>query len=143
MAEGDSARKILIMKLKDAGQKSRMQFASTSTVTKAKVFLAKYSMAGVAGASNQDSLTCAEVELVEGANVDKKLLIAARDSVTAEILRFVIPAYLVSEDLVLVMGPGGERLDNATGQGICDDWKTANTLTNDLIFLSGTPVQRP
>jgi len=144
MADGAVQDTKLVLKLQDEGtQKGKMQFGASSTITLAKAFLLKYSKAGITGANKIETLECAGVDVTAGANVDKKILITARDSVTAEVIRFSIPAYLEGVDLVLVPGVKGSRLDEATGQTICDDWKTANALANDLIFLNGTPVMRP
>jgi hypothetical protein len=147
MADGDVKKEHLFMKLGDVGtQKTKMQFGEDSTVTLAKAFLVKYCDAKVLGASIGQELECAIVTpegFDEGSsNVDKKLTIIAKDSVTADIIRFQIPSYFVSEDLVLVPGAKGERLNSATGQAICDAWKTANALPNPLVYLSGTPTQR-
>jgi hypothetical protein len=145
MADGDVQDTLLILKIQDTGnQKSRATFGADSTVTLAKAFMAKYSSAKITGAGSTDRLECAAVEPenFDESDTDDKLLITARDTVTGELVKFVISSYFESENLVLESGPEGKRLNSATGTTICADWKTANALDNALAFLSGTPVRR-
>jgi hypothetical protein len=144
MADGDVVKTNLLMHLKDAGgQHSRMAFGEDSTVTLAKAFLASYTKNAIVGASNVSELVCAEVagggaEDKED-NVDRKLIITAKDGVAGGKIRFVVSGWTGVET---APGEKGERVTAEDGATICAAWKTANALPNALIFLRGTPVQR-
>lgn len=143
MADGDIRSEHLLMHLSDeGGQKSKMQFSADSTVTLAKAFLATYCDALIPGASQIQDLACATVAAGDDPNVDRKLIVVAKDAITGARIRFVVSSYKEGEDLVFVATSKGDRLDPATGAAVCAAWKTANALPNALTFLSGTPVQR-
>jgi hypothetical protein len=138
--DGDLVKTSLLMHLQDiGGQHSKASFGADSTVTLAKAFLNTYSDAGIVGASNVDELVCAGVAPVAASNVDEKVRIIAKDSVTGDKIRFVVSAH---KGLTMVHGEKGERVDPTSGAAICAAWKTANALPNALVFLRGTPTQK-
>lgn len=145
MADGDSVKvEHTVLLQSDGVSKTRMTFGSAATVAKIKTFLAAYSGAAVIGVNKNDKLACAPVAAIAEALVDDKLIVTYKDSVTLEIGRFVIPAYgLGSVTLVFDDSKEGKRLSKTSGDAAVLAWKTANTMANDLIFLSGTPIRTP
>lgn len=146
MADGTVTKTSLIVKLKDAGlQHGKMIFVGPApTVTLAKAFMLTRCDSSIIGASQVDELECATVAGsgdVDTDQVDRKLIVHFKNMTTNKYGHFVIPSYLVAEG-DLVPGERGQRLTKTAGDLLITAWKTANVITDTLVFTRGVPIQR-
>jgi hypothetical protein len=122
------------------GQTSRMTIDSdTATGANVKSFLDTYSLAGFQKLSKITTVAMTPTAAQVGANVDKKVRITYRDNTTHERGFFVVPAY---KGLTMKATDKGDRVDETSGQAICNMYKTKMGLPHAITFIRGTPTQR-
>ena len=125
--------------LKDiGGQYGNMMFqnCNSGVIEDIEAWLANASSAGVIGANEILELDIESVSAASGADLERKALIYGVGETTGTRYHIVVPAPLFSGTLT----DAGERISEATGQDVCDDW--AAMTSEDITFTDGLIVEK-